>query len=129
MTHVVAVTSVLERDKIIKQIRSNLISTTLDTPEIEIIQDKVNRIMVYHVSGNVRVCIKQILIIIIPMTFDLTPLEGIFDSQIRYDFHIVYKKLDHIKELIKAQEKITTNRRESNAEYSRLVAGLSRIYE
>ena len=76
---VVTVSSVVKRDKLIKQIYKQL--TFEPSTVFTIQQDRVNRIKVFHnVGDGVKVLVRTYLIIVIPILIDLSPLDTIYGS-------------------------------------------------
>jgi hypothetical protein len=76
-TYVVSVSSIPERDNLIKQIYTNL--TKEPMLEFTIQQDQINRIRVFHNAGpDIRILIRTYLIIVIPIVFDLSPLHSLY---------------------------------------------------
>ena len=76
---VVTVSSVVKRDKLIKQIYKQL--TFEPSTVFTIQQDRVNRIKVFHnVGDGVKVLIRTYLVIVIPILIDLSPLDTIYGS-------------------------------------------------
>lgn len=83
-TVVISVSSILKRDKLIRQIYAQLTSEPTTTFTVQ--QDQVNRIKVFHnVGDGVKVLIKTYLVIVIPIIADLSPLLGLYGS---LDFHL-----------------------------------------
>ena len=76
---VVTVSSVVKRDKLIKQIYKQL---TLEPSTVFTIQqDRVNRIKVFHNIGDgVKVLVRTYLVIVIPILIDLSPLDSIYGN-------------------------------------------------
>jgi len=76
---VVTVSSVVKRDKLIKQIYKQL---TLEPSTVFTIQqDQVNRIKVFHnVGDGVKVLVRAYLVIVIPILIDLSPLDSIYGN-------------------------------------------------
>jgi len=98
-TIVITVPSIPKRDKLIKAIYTNL--TKEPSVQFTIQQDKVNRIKVFHNAGKgIKVHIKTYLIIIIPVSIDLKPLDSIYGL---VDFHLE----STIKEFGKLMKKLT----------------------
>lgn len=76
---VVTVSSVVKRDKLIKQIYKQL--TFEPSTVFTIQQDRVNRIKVFHnVGDGVKVLVRTYLVIVIPILIDLSPLDTIYGS-------------------------------------------------
>ena len=76
---VVTVSSVMKRDKLIKQIYKQL--TFEPSTVFTIQQDRVNRIKVFHnVGDGVKVLVRTYLVIVIPILIDLSPLDTIYGS-------------------------------------------------
>jgi len=76
---VVTVSSVVKRDKLVKQIYKQL--TFEPSTVFTIQQDRVNRIKVFHnVGDGVKVLIRTYLVIVIPILIDLSPLDTIYGS-------------------------------------------------
>ncbi len=73
---VVSVSTVSERDKLIKQIYTNL--TKEPDTRFTVLKDQVNRVQVFHNVGiNLRVLIRTYLVVIIPVLVDLSPVTSI----------------------------------------------------
>lgn len=81
---VVTVSTIMQRDKLIRQIYKQL---TLEPSSTFIIQqDQVNRIKVFHNIGNgVKVLVRTYLVIIIPILIDLSPLNAVYGN---VDFYL-----------------------------------------
>jgi hypothetical protein len=76
-TIVVTVTSIYERDKLIKTIYTNLTKEPSTTFIVQ--QDQVNRIKIFHNIGKgVRVLIRTYLVLVIPVIIDLSQLNSIY---------------------------------------------------
>jgi len=76
---VITVSSVMRRDKLIRQIYKQL---TLEPSTVFTIQqDRINRIKVFHNIGDgVKVLVRTYLVIIIPVLVDLSPLDSLYGS-------------------------------------------------
>lgn len=76
---VITVSSVMRRDKLIRQIYKQL---TLEPSTVFTIQqDRINRIKVFHnVGDGVKVLVRTYLVIIIPVLVDLSPLDSLYGS-------------------------------------------------
>ena len=76
---VITVSSVMRRDKLIRQIYKQL---TLEPSTVFTIQqDRINRIKVFHnVGDGVKVLVRIYLVIIIPVLVDLSPLDSLYGS-------------------------------------------------
>ena len=99
-TIVITVASITKRDSLIKAIYTNL--TKEPSTQFTIHQDKVNRIKVFHnVGKGIKVHIKTYLVIVIPVTIDLKPLDSVYGL---VDFHLEVT----IKELNKLIKKLTS---------------------
>ena len=84
MTVVLSVSSITDRDKMIKQIYTNL--TSNKDRSITIQQDQLNRIKVFHnVSRDNKVLIRTYLVIVIPITINLNILKCATGT---VDFHL-----------------------------------------
>ena len=81
---VITVSSILNRDKLIRQIYKQL---TLEPSRVFTIQqDQVNRIKVFHnVGDGVKVLIRTYIVIVIPILVDLSPLDSFYGS---VDFYL-----------------------------------------
>lgn len=81
---VVTVSSIAKRDKLVKQIYTQL--TSEPSTQFTVVQDQINRIKVFHnVGGGVKVLIKTYIVIVIPVLIDLSPLYSIYGS---IDFYL-----------------------------------------
>ena len=76
---VITVSSVMRRDKLIRQIYKQL---TLEPSTVFTIQqDRINRIKVFHnVGDGVKVLVRTYLVIVIPVLVDLSPLDSLYGS-------------------------------------------------
>ena len=81
---VITVSSVMRRDKLIRQIYKQL---TLEPSTVFTIQqDRINRIKVFHnVGDGVKVLVRTYLVIVIPVLVDLSPLDSLYGS---VDFYL-----------------------------------------
>ncbi len=81
---VVSVSSIHKRDKLIRQIYTQLTHDPTTTFTVQ--QDQVNRIKVFHNLGKGNmVLVRVYLVIVIPVFIDLSPLFSIFGS---VDFYL-----------------------------------------
>lgn len=91
LTIVATVPNIAARDKLIKQIQTNL--TKEPSTQFTVIKDQVNRVKVFHnVSSDIRVLIRTYLVIVIPVMVDLSSLNSLYGN---LDFHLE----DTIKQL------------------------------
>jgi hypothetical protein len=76
---VVSVSNILQREKVIKKIYSNLTGNLKADPatKLRVVQDQVNRIRIYHYTDNVNILIRTYLVIVIPLMLDLNPIYSI----------------------------------------------------
>jgi len=98
---VITVSSIIERDKLIKTIYTNL--TTEPPVEFIIIQDQINRIKVFHkVSREVKVLIRTYLVIVLPVIMNLKLLDSIYgqiDFRLDNTINQLYSLIDKLKAL------------------------------
>ena len=81
---VITVSSVNQRDKLIRQIYKQL--TLEPSSTFTILQDQVNRIKIFHnVGDGLKVLVRTYLVIVIPIIVDLSPLNTIYGS---VDFYL-----------------------------------------
>lgn len=81
---VITVSSVNQRDKLIRQIYKQL--TLEPSSTFTILQDQVNRIKIFHnVGDGLKVLVRTYLVIVIPILVDLSPLNTIYGS---VDFYL-----------------------------------------
>jgi hypothetical protein len=93
---VVTVSSIIERDRVIKKIYTNL-KKEPDTRFV-VQQDQVNRVKVLqYCGGGVYVPIRTYVVIVIPVLIDLSPLYS-FQGTVDY----------HLEETIEHLQKLTT---------------------
>jgi hypothetical protein len=73
VTYIISVSSIPERDKLIKKLYSQL--TVEPDLRFTTTQDQVNRIRIYHnVATDIRVLIRTYLVLVVPLIIDLRPL-------------------------------------------------------
>lgn len=120
---VITVSSVMRRDKLIRQIYKQL---TLEPSTVFTIQqDRINRIKVFHNIGDgVKVLVRTYLVIIIPVLVDLSPLDSLYGS---VDFYLdetigQLTKLVSKLQLLKGHKVIKGNRNVKSLEQQ--LAGL-----
>lgn len=120
---VITVSSVMRRDKLIRQIYKQL---TLEPSTVFTIQqDRINRIKVFHnVGDGVKVLVRTYLVIIIPVLVDLSPLDSLYGS---VDFYLdetigQLTKLVSKLQLLKGHKVIKGNRNVKSLEQQ--LAGL-----
>ena len=90
-TIVVTVSSIIERDRYVKRIYTNLTKE----PQIQftIQQDQVNQIRIFHNAGKgIRILVRTYTVIVIPVTLDLGPLYN-FDGIVDYHLDETIKHL------------------------------------
>lgn len=81
---VITVSSINQRDKLIRQIYKQL--TLEPSSTFTILQDQVNRIKIFHnVGDGLKVLVRTYLVIVIPILVDLSPLNTIYGS---VDFYL-----------------------------------------
>ena len=114
---VITVSSVMRRDKLIRQIYKQL---TLEPSTVFTIQqDRINRIKVFHnVGDGVKVLVRTYLVIIIPVLVDLSPLDSLYGS---VDFYLdetigQLTKLVNKLQLLKGHKVIKGNRNAKSLE-------------
>jgi hypothetical protein len=99
---VATVSTILERDNLVKRIYSDLTKEPSST--FTVIMDKVNTVKVYHNSGpQVRTLIRIYLVIVIPVLVDISPLYSIYGV---VDFHLdetIRKLTETVEKLQKLQ--------------------------
>jgi hypothetical protein len=126
LTHVVCVSTTVQRDTLISNIRQNLENRKGDQPDIEVVQPTLNKIQVYHKAApDIRVLIKTILVVVIQVHINLDPLREVYDEVILYDLHEVFKVIDCYKEKLNKIKNTTSRGRGDYAKYSKLVSSLS----
>jgi len=114
---VITVSSVMRRDKLIRQIYKQL---TLEPSTVFTIQqDRINRIKVFHnVGDGVKVLVRTYLVIVIPVLVDLSPLDSLYGS---VDFYLdetigQLTKLVSKLQLLKGHKVIKGNRNAKSLE-------------
>ena len=114
---VITVSSVMRRDKLIRQIYKQL---TLEPSTVFTIQqDRTNRIKVFHnVGDGVKVLVRTYLVIVIPVLVDLSPLDSLYGS---VDFYLdetigQLTKLVSKLQLLKGHKVIKGNRNAKSLE-------------
>jgi hypothetical protein len=126
VTHIVAVSTTVQRDTLISNIRQNLENRKGEQPNIEVVQPSLNKIQVYHKAApDTRVLIKTILVVVIQVHMNLAPLTEVYDETILYDLHEVFKVIDCYKEKLNKIKNTTSRGRGNNEKYSKLVSSLS----
>lgn len=96
LTVVVTVSSIIDRDRLIKRIYTNLTADKSTTFTIQ--QDQVNRIKIFHnVAPDIRVLIRTYIVIVLPVLLDLSPVHSIFGE---IDFHLD-ETISHLQSLTK----------------------------
>ncbi len=96
LTILVSANTIFDRDKLIKNIYTNL--TKEPSTQFTVQQDQVNRIKLFHnLDKGRRVLIRTYLVVVIPVTIDTNALTNIFGQ---VDFHL--------DETIASLQKLTT---------------------
>lgn len=84
ITILITVSSILERDKLIQRIYTNL--TKEPSTTFTIIKSQVNKVQVFHnVGPQVRALIRTYLVLVVPVLIDLNPLRSVLGI---VDFHL-----------------------------------------
>ena len=100
-TIVVTVSSIIERDRYIKRIYTNL--TKEPQTQFTIQQDQVNQIRIFHnAEKGIRVLIRTYTVIVIPVTLDLGPLynfEGIVDYHLDETIKHLHSQISRLEAL------------------------------
>jgi len=98
LTILLTVSSIPARDKLIKQLYTNI--TKEPSTVFTVLKDQVNRIRIYHNAQFTKVLIRTYLVIVLPVLIDLNPLRQISGH---VDFHL--------EETIQELETLTTKLR------------------
>lgn len=94
-TVVISVPSVGDRDRVIRDIYTNLTSD-LDI-QFSVVQDQVNRIKLFHnVGKGIKIPIRTYIVVVIPIIVDLSPLRNLYGY---IDFHLD-ETIEHLQNLI-----------------------------
>jgi len=94
---VISVNTIPERDVMVKKIYKML--TKQKQRQFVIVQDRINRIRIYHFRKNLKILIKTYIVVVLPILLDFKPLESIHGT--------VEFKLDNtIDRLIKLTHKL-----------------------
>ena len=92
---VISVSSINERDKMVKRIYTSL--TKEPNIQFTILQDQINRVRILHnVREGVKIPIRTYLVVVIPIIMDLSPLHNIFGS-VEFDLE---HTIDHLTKLL-----------------------------
>lgn len=101
ITVIVTVSSISDRDRIIKNLYTNLTKEPQTTFTIQ--QDQVNRIKIFHnVGRDNRVLIKTYLVIVIPILIDLKPItsaQGVVDFKLDETIESLQKLINKLQGL------------------------------
>ena len=123
---VVTVPSIIRRDKLIKEIYTNL--TKEPSYKYTVTKDQVNRIKIFHnVGPGVKVLIRTYVVLVIPVQIDLKQLDTFFGE---VDFHLdetIQELILLVNRLQKLQGKRTVKERKSGASFKQLVNQLSGV--
>lgn len=101
MTYVMTVNSIRERDFAIARIRRSYEARLIDNPELELIQETVNKIRVYHKTNHVKVLVRTILVVVLPVIINWRPLEDIYDNKVIFDFSHTYEEINRVTTKLK----------------------------
>lgn len=125
MTHVITVSTTVQRDNLITNIRKGFKDREHEQPNVEVIQDRQNRILVYHKTApDIRTLIKTILVVVIQVHINLEPLKEIYDDIILFDLNEVFKAIDCYKDKLNKIMNTTSRRRNNNAKFRGLLDSL-----
>ena len=120
---VTTVSTIIQRDELIKKIYTQLTSEPTTTFTVQ--QDQINRIKIFHnVSGGVKVLIRTYLVLVIPVLIDLSPLHSIYGN---VDFYLddTIEKLSAVVEKLQKLKGHKVIRGNSNGKtLERQLAGL-----
>jgi hypothetical protein len=128
ITHVVAVSSFAQRDILIANMRINIEANKQKVPErLEVIQDRQNRLKIYHIiDPEHKVCIKTVIIIVVQVLINLEPLKEIYDDTVIYDLEEIFTELEKWKKKLYNVKNINAQkRRDDGKKFTRLVESLS----
>jgi hypothetical protein len=75
---VISVNTIPERDLMIKDLYKTL--TTNTDRQYTIQKDRVNRIKIFHIKGNLRILINTYIVVILPVLLDFSPLENVYGT-------------------------------------------------
>lgn len=129
MTHVIAVSTSIQRDLLVKQLVKSFKEKNADSPDVEIVQDKINRIKIYHKTENINILLKTILVVIVQVYVNVDPLHHIYDDKIQYDLSHVFRAIDKSVVVLNKIKNITSNRRDQHEALTQLARSLSSVPE
>lgn len=75
---VISVNSLPERDIKIKELYKSL--TRNPNKNFLILQDRVNRIKIFHNKGGLKILLQMYIVVILPVLLDFSPLDSIFGT-------------------------------------------------
>ena len=127
LTIVATVSTIFERDQLVKRIYTNLTKEPQTTFIVQ--QDQVNRIKVFHrVGPGIQVLVRMYLVIIIPIGVNLSPLK---DLRGVINFHLddTISRLRSVIAELEAMQGRKIMKGESNEQtLTQLVGSLSESY-
>jgi hypothetical protein len=93
MNHVIAVTNLDDRYKLVKSLRARYALKCLEQPELRVIQDKIHRLLIYE---NDKI-IHTITVVTIPVFCNLEPLEEMAGMDTKFTISALVETIDQIK--------------------------------
>lgn len=123
---VMSVSTLNERDKIIRRIYDNL--TKEPNLQFTIVQDQVNRIKIFHnTPDGTKILIRTYLVICLPIIIDLTPLYELYGS---IDFNLD-ETINHLTKIIHKLQSMQGKRvvkGNADTKHKGILKSLSEVY-
>ncbi len=104
---VISVNSLPERDVAVQKLYKTLTKDT--NKNFLILQDRVNRIKIFHNKGGLRILIQMYVVVVLPVLLNFSPLESIYGT---VDFRLdnTIERLEKLTRKLKSiQGKRTVN--------------------
>ena len=98
---VVTVSSINARDKLVKTIYTNIKNSISIEPNLIAQQDQVNQVKVFHKTKGGLILIKTYLVIVIPVTINLSQLYGV-EGDVTFQLHETIKDIETLLNKLKS---------------------------
>lgn len=104
---VISVNTLPERDLAVKELYKTL--TRNPNKNFQIVQDRVNRIKIFHNKSGLRILLQEYIVVILPVLLDFSPLDSIYGT-VDFRLDATIERLEKLTRKLKAiQGKRTIN--------------------
>jgi hypothetical protein len=93
MNHVIAVTNLDDRDKLVRAMRTRYSLKQIEQPGIHVVQDKIHRLLIYDGEKIIH----TITVVTVPFVCNLNPLEDMAGMEVKFTVSALLEAIDQLK--------------------------------